>query len=205
VDTPRPSPRTNRTRRVPHPVLIGHTASLSQERARANLERIDRERAKVASDKSRIKQRVVEERKYVQSIVDKFRATGKFQATGRAPPRMDTVSQLLVLSGGAPPVQEEDMNPDAIEVPQNGHVNGTVRKGQYAYYKFRHSNVQNRISIVCKQLKGDPDLFVGNHTCAYPTREGCVWKKAEHGDDKVRLRPPPPLRARPKPRASAGV
>jgi hypothetical protein len=24
-DTPRPSPRTNRTRRVPHPVLIGHT------------------------------------------------------------------------------------------------------------------------------------------------------------------------------------
>ena len=24
VDTPRPSPRTNRTRRVPHPVLIGH-------------------------------------------------------------------------------------------------------------------------------------------------------------------------------------
>jgi len=30
VDTPRPSPRTNRTRRVPHPVLIGHAASLSQ-------------------------------------------------------------------------------------------------------------------------------------------------------------------------------
>jgi len=28
VDTPRPSPRTNRTRRVPHPVLIGHAASL---------------------------------------------------------------------------------------------------------------------------------------------------------------------------------
>jgi hypothetical protein len=26
VDTPRPSPRTNRTRRVPHPVLIGHAA-----------------------------------------------------------------------------------------------------------------------------------------------------------------------------------
>jgi len=30
VDTPRPSLRTNRTRRVPHPVLIGHAASLSQ-------------------------------------------------------------------------------------------------------------------------------------------------------------------------------
>jgi hypothetical protein len=30
VDTPRPSPRTNRTRRVRHPVLIGHAASLSQ-------------------------------------------------------------------------------------------------------------------------------------------------------------------------------
>jgi len=29
VDTPRPSPRTNRTRRVPHPVLIGHAASLT--------------------------------------------------------------------------------------------------------------------------------------------------------------------------------
>ena len=29
VDTPRPSPRTNCTRRVPHPVLIGHTASLT--------------------------------------------------------------------------------------------------------------------------------------------------------------------------------
>jgi hypothetical protein len=28
VDTPRPSPRTNRTRRVPHPVLTGHDASL---------------------------------------------------------------------------------------------------------------------------------------------------------------------------------
>jgi hypothetical protein len=27
VDTPRPSPRTNWTRRVPHPVLIGHAAS----------------------------------------------------------------------------------------------------------------------------------------------------------------------------------
>ena len=31
MDTPRPSPRTNRTRRVPHPVLIGHAASLLQE------------------------------------------------------------------------------------------------------------------------------------------------------------------------------
>jgi hypothetical protein len=31
VDTPRPSPRTNRTRRVPHPVLIGHAASLTPE------------------------------------------------------------------------------------------------------------------------------------------------------------------------------
>jgi len=29
VDTPRPSPRTNRTRRVPHPALIGHAASLT--------------------------------------------------------------------------------------------------------------------------------------------------------------------------------
>jgi hypothetical protein len=29
VDTPRPSPRTDRTRRVPHPVLIGHAASLT--------------------------------------------------------------------------------------------------------------------------------------------------------------------------------
>jgi hypothetical protein len=34
-DTPRPSPRTNRTRRVPHPVLIGHAASLSQVRRTA--------------------------------------------------------------------------------------------------------------------------------------------------------------------------
>ena len=31
MDTPRPSPRTNRTRRVPHPVLIGHAASLLQD------------------------------------------------------------------------------------------------------------------------------------------------------------------------------
>jgi hypothetical protein len=30
VDTPRPSPRTSRTRRVPHPVLIGHSAARSQ-------------------------------------------------------------------------------------------------------------------------------------------------------------------------------
>ena len=29
VDTPSPSPRTNRTRRVPHPVLSGHAASLT--------------------------------------------------------------------------------------------------------------------------------------------------------------------------------
>ena len=33
ADTPRPSPRTNRTRRVPHPVLIGHAASLTPSRA----------------------------------------------------------------------------------------------------------------------------------------------------------------------------
>jgi hypothetical protein len=30
VDTPRPSTRTNRTRRVPHPVLIGHAAAAPQ-------------------------------------------------------------------------------------------------------------------------------------------------------------------------------
>jgi hypothetical protein len=30
TDTPPPSPRTKSTRRVPHPVLIGHAASLSQ-------------------------------------------------------------------------------------------------------------------------------------------------------------------------------
>jgi hypothetical protein len=32
VDTLRPSPRTNQTRRVPHPVLIGHAASLTPSR-----------------------------------------------------------------------------------------------------------------------------------------------------------------------------
>ena len=31
---PPPLPRTNRTRRVPHPVLIGHAASLTQDRGR---------------------------------------------------------------------------------------------------------------------------------------------------------------------------
>jgi len=34
VDTPRPSPRTNRTRRVPHPVLTGHAATGSRLRGR---------------------------------------------------------------------------------------------------------------------------------------------------------------------------
>ena len=33
MDTPRPSPRTNRTCRVPHPVLIGHAASLTPRAA----------------------------------------------------------------------------------------------------------------------------------------------------------------------------
>ena len=42
MDTPRPSPRTNRTRRVPHPVLIGQSKtntylSKQQFRARAGL------------------------------------------------------------------------------------------------------------------------------------------------------------------------
>jgi len=32
VDTPRPSPRTNRTRRVPHPVLIGRRSGRAQGR-----------------------------------------------------------------------------------------------------------------------------------------------------------------------------
>jgi len=48
VDTPRPSPRTNRTRRVPHPVLIGHAASLSQDAHDPSLLRlrtVDRELA----------------------------------------------------------------------------------------------------------------------------------------------------------------
>ena len=33
MDTPRPSPRTNRTRRVLHPVLIGHAASFTSQAA----------------------------------------------------------------------------------------------------------------------------------------------------------------------------
>jgi len=37
LDTPRPSPRTNRTRRVPQPVLIGHAASLTPYSQRAHL------------------------------------------------------------------------------------------------------------------------------------------------------------------------
>ena len=36
-DTPRPPPRTNRTRRVPHPVLIGHAASCTPCSVRAAL------------------------------------------------------------------------------------------------------------------------------------------------------------------------
>ena len=33
LDAPRPSPRTDWTRRVPHPVLFGHAASVSNSRA----------------------------------------------------------------------------------------------------------------------------------------------------------------------------
>ena len=50
MDTPRPSPRTNRTRRVPHPVLIGHAASLTpQERT----ERFDRQLEAEAAERAR--------------------------------------------------------------------------------------------------------------------------------------------------------
>ena len=52
---------------------------------------------------------------------------------------------------------------------------------------MRHNNVKERINIVCKQLEGDPDLFVGNHTCPFPTRDACIWKKADHGDDKITI------------------
>ena len=44
-DTPRPSPRTNRTRRVPHPVLIGHAASLTSYKSDTPARRVLRRRA----------------------------------------------------------------------------------------------------------------------------------------------------------------
>jgi len=52
VDTSRPSPRTNRTRRVPHPVLIGHAASLTPSHQSRDARQVQQARAAADADEA---------------------------------------------------------------------------------------------------------------------------------------------------------
>ena len=123
------------------------------------------------------------DRELFNHVVDEYRERGTFSKLAS---KVEIISQFLELDPSSVPIDFEDRNPSAYLLHRNQHVYGSVARGVYSYFKFRHSTM-DRVSITLKSSLGDPDLYVGNHTCPWPSAEACVWKKEHHGDDRLVL------------------
>ena len=87
METPRPSPRTNRIRRVPHPVLIGHAASLTSFELLPTLGALERASVLPAKDDAGAG---------VAGAVGR-----RMICRARAPPRVPTAAPPLAAGSGA--------------------------------------------------------------------------------------------------------
>lgn len=158
------------------------------QRIQAHAEKVALEREKLAVERARVTKRIQDERTQFGHLVSGFRETGVFRKP-RGNVELDSVKDLLMLEAEVPVAGDEDLNPEAELIEQNGTRHGKVKKGGYVYYKIRHANTRNRINIVLKNYGGDPDLFVGNHTCPYPTKNASTWRRTGYGDDKLSIHP----------------
>eukprot|EP00960_Hanusia_phi_P052950 761766-Hanusia_phi.AAC.5 len=147
-----------------------------------------REREQIVSERLKMKQMVMEEREYVNELVESFQATGKFKKSIEGQ-ESEVVKEVLNLDTDSLPIDFVDRNRKAFLLDnQRPHLD-SVAQGEYKYFKFRHRVTKGRITVLLKTKKGDPDLFIGNNLCPFPSKKKNVWKKSDFGDDKIILHP----------------
>jgi hypothetical protein len=159
------------------------------QKQQAAMEVISREREKTAQARNDLRRRIHDERALVTTLVENFRETGQFSKRDADPSRTTVVSSLISLDTSKIKHYEKDKNPDALMVENNQPVDGHVSRGGYVYYKFRHCQTKNRISVFLTKVKGDPELCVGNNEQPHPTMEMCTWHQSEFGNDKITIHP----------------
>ncbi|EKX42730.1 hypothetical protein GUITHDRAFT_111402 [Guillardia theta CCMP2712] len=147
-----------------------------------------KQREQIVSERLKMKQMVMEEREYVNELVESFQTTGKFKKSADGQ-ESQVVKEVLNLDTDSLPIDFVDRNRKARLLENQKPFLDSVAKGDYRYYKFRHRVTKGRITVLLKTKKGDPDLFIGNNQCPFPTKQKNVWKKSEFGDDKIILHP----------------
>lgn len=129
------------------------------------------------------------ERMHIGTLVEGFEATGQFKHPPNASGLSDLVGDIIAIDSSVLEVQEEDGNEGALLLTRHVWHKGSVRKGQYAYFKFKHRCMKGRISIQLKTTRGDPDVFVGNHLVPYPSMEDFIWRLPDSDRTKCTIHP----------------
>ena len=132
-------------------------------RAQKNYERLSQKREMIASERASVMHMLQTERMYISALVEGFEQTGEFKRpAGRAPDLTEVIGDIVEMDKELE-ICEEDRNEEAVEVQRNAWIKGSIRKGKYVYYKFKHNSARGRINLLLKVHSGDPDLYVGNH------------------------------------------
>lgn len=129
------------------------------------------------------------ERMHIGALVEGFEATGEFKQPPHAPDLTDLVGDIIAIDTSELEVQEEDGNEEAFLLTRHVWHKESVKKGQYAYFKFKHKCTKGRINIQLKTTRGDPDLFVGNHQVPYPSKEDFIWRLPDADRTKCTIHP----------------
>ena len=129
------------------------------------------------------------ERMHIGTLVEGFEATGQFKHPPNASGLTDLVGDIIAIDSSELEVQEEDGNEGAFLLTRHVWHKESVRKGQYAYFKFKHRCTKGRISIQLKTTRGDPDVFVGNHLVPYPSKEDFIWRLPDSDRTKCTIHP----------------
>jgi len=152
----------------------------------------------VQLERKELKIQISRERQIVDDLIDEFNREGtlhkSLQAHALKGPLPKQVRYLLK-RGNVAVLKEGDFdadsfankNKDASALARNTEVAGVVESGKYVYFRFVVHNPRASIKIVLKGKSGDPDLVVGNSTCAIPTKQTYTWKKSGFGDDKITI------------------
>lgn len=146
-------------------------------------EQKSRHREEMLLQRDELYRRMHADRLLFSQVVEEYREKGTFS---KVAVEIDIINQFLELDPKSVPRAFEDRNPEAVLLRRNETIYSQVAKGEYAFFKFKH-NTMDRVSIALKSTLGDPDLYVGNHECPFPDHIQCVWKKEQHGDDKLVL------------------
>eukprot|EP00293_Proteomonas_sulcata_P005028 CAMPEP_0184328152 /NCGR_PEP_ID=MMETSP1049-20130417/143471_1 /TAXON_ID=77928 /ORGANISM="Proteomonas sulcata, Strain CCMP704" /LENGTH=391 /DNA_ID=CAMNT_0026650447 /DNA_START=87 /DNA_END=1262 /DNA_ORIENTATION=+ len=182
--------KMKRERHMLRVLMANRAVEYQKEQILERMSRKQAEQLKYDTARQKIHEEGMERLKKLQIKKTTFmKAIQYFKDKGHFPEQeeMEVIGDFVNLDPAYIPEVEEDLNPQALLLQDGEIVSDEVARGETKFYKYKHEFTTGSLNVVLKTQEGDPDLYIGNHTCPNPSLEHHTWSNTVRGDDSITI------------------